>query len=81
MFKNLVVVGLVLLTAACAPIPAEPPAASELSRPMDDPVVVSEQDEFKDISHDLVAHIDIRDVTTALDGETLILQPHLRGLQ
>lgn len=29
MFKNLVVVGLALLTAACVPIPAQPPAASE----------------------------------------------------
>ncbi len=29
MFKNLMVVGLALLTAACVPIPAEPPAASE----------------------------------------------------
>ena len=29
MFRNLMVVGLALLTAACVPIPAQPPAASE----------------------------------------------------
>ena len=80
MFKNLVVVGLVLLTAACVPIPTEPSTASELPRPIDDPVVVSERDEFKDISHDLVAHIDIRGVTTALDGETLTVIFQLRDV-
>jgi len=80
MFRNLVVVGLALLTAACAPIPAEPPAASELSRPVDGSVAVSEQDEFKDLSRDLVAHIDIRGVTTALDGETLTVTFQLRDL-
>ena len=80
MFKNLVVVGLVLLTAACVPIPTEPSTASELPRPMEDPVVISERDEFKDISHDLVAHIDIRGVTTALDGETLTVIFQLRDV-
>ncbi len=80
MSKNLVVVGLVLLTAACVPIPTEPSTASELPRPIDDPVVVSERDEFKDISHDLVAHIDIRGVTTALDGETLTVIFQLRDV-
>ena len=80
MFRNLVIVGLALLTAACAPIPAEPPAASELSRPVDGSVAVSEQDEFKDHSYDLVAHIDIRGVTTALDGETLSVTLELRDL-
>ncbi len=80
MFKNLVVVGLVLLTAACVPIPTEPSTASELPRTMDDPVNVSERDEFKDILHDLVAHIDIRGVTTALDGEILTVTFQLRDL-
>ena len=80
MFKNLMVVGLALLTAACAPIPAEPPAASELRRPVDGPAAISEQDEVKDIAHDLVAHIDIRGVTTALDGETLTVTFQLRDL-
>ncbi len=80
MFKSILIVGLALITAACVPIPAEPPAASELSRPVDGSVVVSEQDEFKDISHDLVAHIDIRGVTTALDGEILTVTFQLRDL-
>ena len=47
---------------------------------MDGSVVISEQDEFKDISHDLVAHIDIRGVTTALDGETLTVTFQLKDL-
>ena len=80
MFKNLVVAALALLTAACVPIPAEPPAASEQSRPVDDSAAISEQDEVKDIAHDLVAHIDIRGVTTALDGETLTVTLQLRDL-
>ncbi|MCY3991331.1 MAG: hypothetical protein OXF50_08925 [Caldilineaceae bacterium] len=80
MFRNLVVVGLALLTAACVPIPPEPPAASELSRSVDGSAAISEQDEVKDIAHDLVAHIDIRGVTTALDGETLTVTFQLRDL-
>ena len=52
MFKSFVIVGLALLTAACAPIPAEPPTASELSRPVDGSAAISEQDEVKDISRD-----------------------------
>ncbi len=79
MFRNLMVAGLALLTAACASIPAEPPA-SELSRPVEGPAVISEQDEVKDISRDRVAHIDIRGVTTALDGETLTVTFQLRDL-
>ena len=74
------VAGLALLTAACAPIPAEPPAAPELSRPVDGSAAISEQDEVKDIARDLVAHIDIRGVTTALDGETLTVTFQLRDL-
>ena len=76
MFKNLMVVGLALLTAACAPIPAEP----ELSRPVDGSAAISEQNELKDVAHDLVAHIDIRGVATALDGETLTVTFQLRDL-
>ncbi|MXX27806.1 MAG: hypothetical protein F4Z82_20465 [Caldilineaceae bacterium SB0668_bin_21] len=80
MFRNLVGAGLALLTAACVPIPAELPAASELSRPVDGSAAISEQDEVKDVSHDLVAHIDIRGVTTALDGDTLTVTFQLRDL-
>jgi len=80
MFKNLMVVGLALLTAACVPIPAQPPAASELRRPVDGSAAISEQDELKDVARDLVAHIDIRGVATALDGETLTVTFQLRDL-
>ena len=80
MFRNLVVAGFALLTAACVPIPAVPPAASEQSRPADGSAAISEQDEVKDIAHDLVAHIDILGVTTALDGETLTVTFQLRDL-
>ena len=80
MLRNLVVAALALLTAACAPIPAEMPAASELRRPVDGSAAISEQDEVKDIAHDLVAHIDIRGVATALDGETLTVTFQLRDL-
>ena len=74
------VAGLALLTAACVPIPAEPPAASELRRPVDGSTAISEQNELKDVARDLVAHIDIRGVTTALDGETLTVTFQLRDL-
>ena len=80
MFRNLVTAALALLTAACVPIPAEPPAASELSRPVDGSAAISEQNELKDVAHDLVAHIDIRGVATALDGETLTVTFQLRDL-
>ncbi len=80
MFRNLVAAALALLTAACVPIPAEPPAVSELSRSVDGSATISEQDEVKDIARDLVAHIDIRGVTTALDGETLTVTFQLRDL-
>ena len=80
MFKSFVIVGLALLTAACVPIPAEPPTASEPPRLTDGPAVNSEQGEFKDISRDAVAHIDIRGVTTALDGETLTVTFQLRDV-
>ena len=80
MFRNLMVAGLALLTAACVPIPAEPPAASELRRPVDGSTAISEQNELKDVARDLVAHIDIRGVATALDGETLTVTFQLRDL-
>ncbi len=74
------VAGLALLTAACVPIPAQPPAASELRRPVDGSAAISEKDELKDVARDLVAHIDIRGVATALDGETLTVTFQLRDL-
>ena len=80
MFRNLMVAGLALLTAACVPIPAQPPAVSELQRPVDGSAAISEKDELKDFARDLVAHIDIRGVATALDGETLTVTFQLRDL-
>lgn len=62
MFRNLVFAALALLSAACVPIPPEPPP--EPSRPLRDPV----------------AHIDIRGVTTTLDGELLTVTFQLRDL-
>ena len=41
---------------------------------------ISKQDEVEDVSHDRVAHIDIRGVTTDLDGETLTVTFQLRDL-
>ena len=35
---------------------------------------------FDDVSHELVGHIDIRDVTTTLDGETLTVTFHLKDI-
>ena len=37
MFKSFVIVGLALFTAACVPIPAEPPAAAELPQTSESP--------------------------------------------
>jgi len=74
MFRNLVAAALALLTAACVPIPAEPPRA------VDGPAAVSEQDERKESAQDPVAHIDILGVATALDGETLTVTFQLRDL-
>ena len=47
---------------------------------MDGSTAISEQNELKDVARDLVAHIDIRGVTTALDGETLTVTFQLRDL-
>ncbi|MCY3707448.1 MAG: hypothetical protein OXG26_01045 [Caldilineaceae bacterium] len=74
MFRNLVAAALALLTAACVPIPAEPPRA------VDGPAAASGQDERNDTARDLVAHIDILGVATALDGETLTVTFQLRDL-
>ena len=41
---------------------------------------VSDPHALDDVSHELVGHIDIRDVTTALDGETLTVTFQLRDV-
>ena len=46
----------------------------------DGPAVTPGQAVFDDVSHELVAHIDIRDVTTTLDGETLTVTFHLKDV-
>lgn len=78
MFRNLVFAALALLSAACVPIPPEP------ARPPDGAPVaseaVSERDESRAVLRDPVAHIDIRGVTTTLDGEILTVTFQLRDL-
>ena len=46
----------------------------------DGPAVTPGHAVFDDVSHELVAHIDIRDVTTTLDGETLTVTFHLKDV-
>ena len=48
--------------------------------PSDGSAVKSDQGVSDDVSHELVGHIDIRDVTTTLDGETLTATFHLRDI-
>ena len=48
--------------------------------PSDGSAVKSDQGVSDDVSHELVGHIDIRDVTTTLDGETLTATFHLRDV-
>lgn len=82
MFRNLVFAALALLSAACVPIPPEP-ASSEspaTSEPAHSSEAVSERDESKAVLRDPVAHIDIRGVTTTLDGEILTVTFQLRDL-
>lgn len=78
MFRNLVAAALALLSAACVPIPSQP------ARPPDGAAAaseaVSERDESKAVLRDPVAHIDIRGVTTTLDGEILTVTFQLRDL-
>ena len=46
----------------------------------DGPAAISDHVVFDDVSHELVGHTDIRDVTTTLDGETLTATFLLRDL-
>ena len=48
--------------------------------PSDGSAVKSDQGVSDDVSHELVGHIDIRDVTTTLDGETLTVTFHLKDV-
>ena len=88
MSKNLLIGGLALLTAACVPISAELPTASEppesTKRLPDCPggyfEVLPGQSASDGVLEFLPAYIDIVSVDSTLDGETLTAIFYLRGL-
>ena len=69
MSKKLLIVGLALLTAACAPTPCDSSAAVAPGRTVTD-----------DVSDPLAAHVDITKVSTTLADETLTAVFHLRDV-
>ena len=69
MSKKLLIVGLALLTAACAPTPCDSSAAVAPGRTVTDGV-----------SDPLAAHVDITKVSTTLADETLTAVFHLRDV-
>ena len=69
MSSKLLIVGLALLTAACAPNPCDSSAAVAPGRTVTDGV-----------SNALPAHVDITEVRTTLAGETLTAVFHLRDV-
>ncbi len=94
MLKKLLIVGLAVLTAACVPIPPEPPATSAPLQ-ASEPLATSEQ--LADCrsgylnmlpgqsSHDsaldyLTGHIDIVGVKSGLEGETLTVEFRFRDI-
>ena len=88
MFKKLLIVGLTLLTAACVPIPSEPPAASEPPQTTEQLAdcpggyldMLPGQSANDPISTDVPDYIDIVGVDSSLDGETLTAIFYLRGI-
>ena len=88
MFKIALIVGLALLTAACVPIPAEPPAASlppqKVLQPADCPGgyldMLPGQSASDPILSSLPGYIDIVGVDSSLEGETLTAIFHLREI-
>jgi len=88
MFRKLSVVGLALLTAACVPIPAEPPTASEPPQKTEQLTecpggyldMLPGQSASDPVLSSLPAYIDIIGVDSSLDGETLTAVFHLRGI-
>ena len=88
MFKKLLIVGLTLLTAACMPIPSEPPAASEPPQTTEQLAdcsggyldMLPGQSANDPISTDLPDYLDIVRVDSSLDGETLTAIFYLRGI-
>ena len=69
MSRKLLIVGLALLSAACAPNPCDSSAAVAPVRTVTD-----------DVSNALPAHVDITEVSTTLAGETLTAVFHLRDV-
>ena len=88
MFRKLLVVGLALLAAACVPIPAEPPTASEPERKTEQLAkcpggyldMLPGQSASDPVLSSLPAYIDIVGVDSSLDGETLTAVFYLRGI-
>ena len=88
MFKKLLIVGLALLTAACVPIPSEPPAASEPPQTTEQLAdcpggyldMLPGQSANDPTLSSLPAYIDIVGVVSGLDGETLTAIFYLRGI-
>ena len=88
MFKKLLIVGLALLTAACVPIPSEPPAASEPPQTTEQLAdcpggyldMLPGQSANDPTLSSLPAYIDIVGVVSGLDGETLTAVLHLRDI-
>ena len=94
MFQKLVIAGIALLTAACVPIPPEPPASASVSATAE---TLAKEYESADCpggyigllpgqsAHDpplssLPDYVDIVRVESSLDGETLTAIFHLRGI-
>ncbi len=88
MFRKLFIVGLALLTAACVPIPAVPPTASEPPQKTEQLTecpggyldMLPGQSASDPVLSSLPAYIDIVGVDSSLDGETLTAVFHLRGI-
>ena len=94
MFQKLVIAGIALLTAACVPIPPEPPASASVSAQTE---TLAEKYESADCpggyidlqpgqsAYDpplssLPGYVDIIRVESSLDGETLTAIFHLRSI-
>ena len=88
MVTKILIVGLALLTAACVPIPAEPPAASEPPQKTEQLAdcpggyldMLPGQSANDPILSSLPAYIDIVGVDSSLEGETLTAVFHLRDI-
>ena len=88
MFRKLLIVAFAFLTAACVPIPAEPPTASEPPQKTEQLTecpggyldMLPGQSASDPVLSSLPAYIDIVGVDSSLDGETLTAVFHLRGI-